>query len=496
MFAMNMRLAVCAALVLAAAASLSAQTAASTDEALKYLSQAINDPKTVEATLVALRSTRDKDLLALFTALTRSTDRNKRLFAASSLREMFGAEAAPILLERLKKDPIMLIRSEALAQLLELKAVSQADLLEALEMPDENVQCIAARELVRQKQFKPAVDVLKRLAESKDVNTYCLARLSLLGTGDSSQLEPLKKVVSDRKTPQETLELVLGQISEEKNVAAVELAEMMIPADPTSILASKAYRAISDASPDGGQRVVKAMRQSSQTVFKVHLMRVLAVRSDAKTYLEPLASGDDTVAAVARFELARAEGGEAASRAAKDLLAQGHPVVIDYLLFRAREDIADRPEKAAFYVPALAEIVRAAPASAAKMQLEHVRAAQAATLLADLGTPEATDALKALLATPYGGVLRSAAAGLLRTKNDAMGELSRPLLRSPYSELVTDAALVLARLKDKDAAPPLREILARAGANPPSLAALASYYLLKIDGKSLLASEQLAREVK
>ena len=89
------------ALCLPASAAM-AQPSAS---AMRQLAQMMEDPATVEPTLVALRSTRDKDLLPLFVALSRSGDRNMRLFATASLVEIAGPDAAGPLLERLKRIP-------------------------------------------------------------------------------------------------------------------------------------------------------------------------------------------------------------------------------------------------------------------------------------------------------------------------------------------------------------------------------------------------------
>ena len=53
--------------------------------------------------------------------------------------------------------------------------------------------------------------------------------------------------------------------------------------------------------------------------------------------------------ALARFELARGSGGPAAADAAGRLVDLGHPIVVDYLIDRARQDVESSPERAWYY---------------------------------------------------------------------------------------------------------------------------------------------------
>jgi uncharacterized protein YbaP (TraB family) len=62
--------------------------------------------------------------------------------------------------------------------------------------------------------------------------------------------------------------------------------------------------------------------------------------------------------------------------------------------------------------------------------------------------------------------------------------------------LATDAALALAHLGRAEARQALNDILANPQRNAPALQVLASWYLLKIDGRSKQAAVELAKLVK
>ncbi len=121
--------------------------------------------------------------------------------------------------------------------------------------------------------------------------------------------------------------------------------------------------------------------------------------------------------------------------------------------------------------------------------------AKAATILTDLGTPEAVAGLRKILAGPYNTTVRATAAGLLRSKSPAAMELARPLLASPYSELSTDAALVLGSFADPAAKGKLEQFAISGSGDPTPLRAMSCWYLLKIAGRTKTAAEQMARQM-
>jgi HEAT repeat protein len=124
---------------------------------------------------------------------------------------------------------------------------------------------------------------------------------------------------------------------------------------------------------------------------------------------------------------------------------------------------------------------------------DHMRAARAATLLADLGNPAALEGLRGLLNGPYDGVSRSVAAGLVQTRNRAAVELARPLLDSPYEEMSTDALMALGRLGDPQAQAGLQRIVDGTDSHPHETVALASWYLIKTQHQQELAAPRLAQ---
>ncbi|MCK4601527.1 MAG: hypothetical protein KAU28_03620, partial [Phycisphaerae bacterium] len=365
-----------------------------------------------------------------------------------------------------------------------------------LSAADENVQCLAARGLAEAGRADLALDALKKLTTSKDLATANIARMSLLAMGYREYLQPLKKVVHDPATPANVVALLLAQIVEEKVAAALVLAEHLAATDSAGPIKVQAYRAISAVSPNGAAKLAKAISESDQTVFRASLLNVLASRGDATRHLKSLCQGADSVAALARFELYRPERGKQAASAAQRVILSGHPVVIGYILDRAGQDIKKFGREASFYTPVLLNYIRSVSAKTRQMQKEHFLAASAATLLADLGTPEAMAGLKDILGGPDSAIVRAVAAGLLRTKNCDACVLARPLLKSPYEELATDAALILGRFGDPGAAIHLRDILNNHRRHRPALAALASWYLLKISGKSADTAKVLADQIK
>ena len=461
-------------------------------EATACLKEAIRDPQRVEITLMALKATGDAELSGVFVALSRSGDKEHRLLAVIALRDFSGPQVAKALLERLKSDPAMAIRAEALLALIATKAITDQQLTDALKVPDDAVQSIAARELVARKQAGAAAETLSKLAESKDIGVAGVSRLCLLAVGDKGQLGPLGRIMGGAKTDEGVLAVLLEQIAEDKVASAAGLAERAAASDRPLAIRVIAYKAVAATSVTAAAILGDEIARTESLSLGVRLLSILAEREDASPQLMNLGKGDGAIAALSRFELARRAGGQAAAKAAKEAAALAHPVVIEYLLDRASTDVASRGEKAAFYVPALLQYVRSVKADALQMTTEHIRAAGAVILLADLGTPEAMQGLKAILSERYNCRVRAAAAGLVKTKNQAACELAQPLLKSPYEELYTDAALTLGRFGQAAAKEHLVAIIRRPDRHPQAMVAQASWYLLKIAGKANQAAEELA----
>jgi HEAT repeat protein len=486
----------CCVLVLLTTCALQAQTPQTPQTPADYLLKAVNDPDRANLAIAALRATDDKDLAPFFTALARCSDKDRRRIGVNVLAELLKADAAPILLERLRKDPVMDIRSEALVALLELKAISPEQLVEATQMPDEKVQCLAARALIQKGQGKITIPVFEKLASSRDLATASMARMSLLGLGRTDQLPAARNVLTEPNTPPIIVGLLLEQIGEEKVVAAVGPVREIVASTPLSPIKLQAHKALAALSTDPCKSFADAITASKDDVLSVLLLKLLADRPDSMLYVKSLTLGSGIPATLARFELARKDGGDKAEQAVLAAVDLGHPIVLEYVLDRAKEDFTARGAKADFYTPGLLRYIRSVRPNPKRMEAEHVNAAQAATLLADAGTPAAMDGLKNILSGRYDAIVRSAAAGLLKTKNRSACELARPLLKSPYNELVVDAGLTLGHFGDPGASEYLSHVLARPKDHRAELVTLASWYLLKIAGQTKQTAEALAAAVR
>ncbi|MCD4825278.1 MAG: HEAT repeat domain-containing protein, partial [Phycisphaerae bacterium] len=444
-----------------------------------------------------LRSTEDKDLLPLFASLMQSSDKRVRLVATAMVARVGGKDAAGPLLERLRKDPSMVVRSKALVELDLLKAISVEQLIEATRMPDEEIQILAARALARGGQGKKASAVLKKLVESRDKTTATFARMTLLGIGDRPQIGHLRKVLLDPKTTQQLLVFMLNQIREEKILAALPVAEFLAKPDQLMPVRIRAYMTINELSPKAAFVLAQAIRLSKNTMFRINLMRLLSERKDAHATLETFAKGDDILAAVARFELARPAGGKAATQTVSKLLDMGHPILIEYVLNRMRKDIAADKTKADFYTAPVLKLIRSTKLDPQRMTATHDKIALAVELLSNLGSSEAIKGIWDILSNAKSLATRSLTAGALyRSTNKAVGDLVRPLLKSGYPELKTYAALLLARQGDQAAVPVLLEIQETAKTQKDDVLTLANWYLLKLSGQSEKTLKAMAKTLR
>jgi len=469
-------------------------------EAAEYLTQALQDADLAPMTMLALRSTGDDELLPLFAALTRSQDKTTRLFATSSLWELAGEDAAAILTERLNQDAEMAVRAEALAQLAAQDAASTRQLIDAMEIQDANVQLLAARALVRNDHADDAAQTLEELTLSTDENIAAIARLALLQSGDTSQLEPLRQftagLTEDRISPV-IVRAMLAQIEQEEIAAAAQIARDVISYDVSDDLTVQAWRTLSAVSSQAAEELTRVIKTSDSLHVRIRLLKILSAKRDAPKYLEDLInSNDEVIARLARFELARYGSGSDAAELTTKAIELGHPIVVMYVLDQASKDIAAQEPNAETYFLPLLGYIESLPADSAEMRIEHIRAAQAATLLADMGTPQAMTALQNLLNQRYNATVRAVAAGLMKSNNKEICDLMRPLLDSPYSELATDAAVALARFGDKTAMEKLSEIVTRAEYYDPPIVAMACWYLIKMKQDGRAAADKIAEQIK
>jgi phage terminase Nu1 subunit (DNA packaging protein) len=307
------------------------------------------------------------------------------------------------------------------------------------------------------------------------------------------------------------------------------------------MLKLRAYRTLAAVAPDVTAALTEAVETSDDLVVRVHLMRSLAQQKDSAAALRKIAKADekseenDIASVLARLELARAQkDADKMAVALKQAFAMGHPVVVDYVLMDAREDLDGRVEPPASsqpatqpqpatqadptvkkpltgplqtgppappwmlraYVTPLLEFIDSVPTDPEDMRQIHRRAAAAVTWLADSDLKEANAGLDKIMAEKYSAILRAAAAGLGKSRNRQCAcRLSRPLLQSPYRDMKEDGALNLARWGEKDATAVMDDIIA----NPsemPVLRAMACWYSLKIQGRAGQAAKELAKAVK
>ena len=466
-----------------------------TEKARDYLQSALADDAKLPVVLGGLRSTGDKDLLPLFESMMRSGKKELRLMATATVSKVGGKDSAPALLERLRKDPTMVIRSEALVQLAVMKAITPEQLIKATRMDDEGVQIIAARALARLGKGKRATEVLEKLTASRDKDTAIFARMTLLGTGDRSQIQHLRKIVLDPEISQELLIRILNQIRQEKIIDALDVAKFLTKPTHSMAVRIRAYMVLADLMPSPSPVLADGIRTSDNTMLQVNLLRRLSERDDAKHLVRQFAKGEGILPAVARFELAREKGGKPAVNATTELIAMGHPIVIEYVLNRMRKDV-EAKKTADFYTLPILKYLNSAEPNPRRMTGENDRLAAAAELLGNLGTPNAMKGLWDILSGADTTIKKLTTGALYRSNNTAVCDLVRPLLKSAFSDLKTYAALLLAKNGDRDAIGALLDIQKNSSTHQADVLILANWYLLKLAGKTAPAVKKMAKSIK
>jgi len=475
----------------------SAQIAEGPQTPLGYLQGMLKDPKTANATVGTLQTTEDPALAPLLVAMTRSADKERRLFGVAALSQAEGKKAANVLIERVNDDDSNSIRAEALARLVALDVMDPNRLAIAMKIPDDSVQSIACRALVEKGKADLALPVLTTLADSKEEVTAALCRACLVGLGRTQYLDGLRRVMRDPAAEPRMLGALLGQIRRQKISSAASLA-LEVANNETASLALRvlAHETVAEVSSSGAASLNEAIAKTDNLALRIRLLGGLSSRADGGPYLAKLAAGTETIGVLAKFEMARKTGGATAGPSVRAAIALEHPIALAYVLDRAGQDANSLGAKADFYTPALLEFIRSVEPRPREMQKEHFLAAGATEQLVRIGTPAAIGGLRAILAEKSSAITRSVAAGLLRARKPETAELMRPLLESPYDELVVDAALMLGHFGDPAARPRLQAILSQADAHPPTLVILASWYILKIDKKTDQAVTELAKLVK
>ncbi|MBI5723010.1 MAG: hypothetical protein HZA50_03550 [Planctomycetes bacterium] len=500
--------------LLAAATAAAAQSPArppvddSPTIASKYLAGAVNDSAKVEETLIALKALQDKDLMPLWIALTRSGNRNLRMLGVITAGQTPTPECGPVLWERVKSETERTIRAEALVQMINGKLISNQQLVEALQIDDNNIKCIAAKALVLAGQGQTAEPILRKLADlpiptaidrtNEDDNKVvsCMARMTLFGMGDKDQIGKLRDILLNPSTKPEILTLILDQISEQKITGAAQVADYIARGEFPDWLRVKAYITYSQVGSSPAQTLLQAMQASQLVRFRVSLLETLSNMPDAKPQMEELAKDkDQIIQLLARFDLSRPAGGKAAADAAWEALSLGHLIVIDYVLDKIEKDVTQLGAKADYYTPTLLKYVNSI-APTTEMTKEHIRVANATTILANLGTPAALAGLKKNLSENISTKVRAVSAGIIHAQNPAVCDIIRPLLASPHEGLAVDAALALGKYGDKAIEDVFHPILIRPHRYRPEQVAAASWYIIKAYKQQEQALKAVIQQIK
>ncbi len=456
-----------------------------------FLAGSLGDPNTTDLALASLRLTADPDLVPLFAAYCSHSDRRVRQVAFTALADRKDDRAVAALAERMRSDPVVPIRAQAVAVLNEWKAAAAEDLRSGLQADDESIQYLSARGLVALGQGQTVMDKLAKLTEAKGADTRILARLDLLWLGESGQLDAIAQVLTDSNTAVGVVVLALDRIRENRLAATARVVEQLCSA-PNEDIRVRALRAAGAVLPDGPQRIAEALAKADKPAVQVILCRWLAEAGGApERPLAAVAAGTGLPAALARFELARKALDAGSARAAAEVAAFGHPVVLEHLIDRIREDANRSPEGADVYAPVLLDILRKTPAATGRLRWEQEACARAATLLGDIGGPASLEGLREVVAGPYGEPKRAAIGGLVRTRNPAAAALVRSQLDSPYPELAATSAIALARHGDRESLRALQDILAHVQRYEPSLVTMVAWYSLKLEGRHRAALEEL-----
>ncbi|MCP4375454.1 MAG: HEAT repeat domain-containing protein [bacterium] len=472
-----------------------------TKSAYDYLAKTLSDSKHSNTAIRALLAADDKDVSPLFVAMSRSSDKKVRMLATIALGQVGGPEAIAALKKQLTGDTLIAIRAEALVNLLNLDAADADSLATAVKIDDPNIQCVAARSLAREskdpKHLALAGETLRKLSKANEKMTAAMSSLGLLAMGDSAQLADMKKLITNPDTNPTIVRLMMLQIADEKITSAEPLAKMVIESPKLPIKTRIiACRAFAETSKKPLPVIFESLRKSQSLLYRIRTLGIISQQKDAKRYLTAIGKSKMPIGAIGRFELARTTPGSKASTTVIEALELKHPIAIGYVLIRAEEDIKKLGVKASFYIPGLLKYINSVEPETNRMAQEHMLAAQASTLLANLGTPEALDGIDKILSRRYSAITRSAAAGLLRTKNKSICPIARKLLKNPYPELVTDAALTLGHFADPAATEYFSRIIANEAGRPVAEVTLASWYLLKIKKQSKEAAKQLAATIK
>ncbi len=465
------------------------------------LRERLVERRTRPAAIQALRATGDANAAPILRAALAS-DGKHRPAALDALHRLLGADATGDLVRLIGEESDPALRAQALAMLLADETIKPDRLAALLDDPDEKVRTLAAKGLVAAGRGAIARKALTELTGSGNPSTVAIARLNLLACGETSQLDPLREMIREIRTPPPAVGFLLRQIEEMELADAKPLALLAARKRINMELRALAWRTAAAVHEQPAALLAGAVQEVDSPLLAIPLLRDLADRDGSLAYLRHFAKADGLAGAVARFEVARATD-EGLDDALGSLLKTPHPLVVDYVLSRSGEDVADDEQRrhganrASAYVGHLAGLVAASDRSARRGGVKLDLAIRAARVLAEMATPEAHAVLRRYLAEDRRDPpTRAASSGLLRCTHPSVAALARPMLASRHDEFVVNAALTLAGLDDPASREALRGILARHRQYPASLDCLAAWYLLRLDGQAPAAARRIARRIE
>ena len=477
-------------------AALAGPSAKDVATAEAFLVKSLNDSDKLPLVLIGLRSTKDDSLAPLFSVLMSHPDRNVRMLATASVTQTVGKLAIPALKERLAKDPSMVIRTRALLELDSLNAVSNAELAATLKLADQEVQLFAARALARRGESAQARPALEQLARSRNMDIAPLAWITLLSLGDGDRFAQVRAHLLSKETDDAQRLLLLREMAEGTVPIALPLAEAMTDASRPRNVRVQAWTTRVAMDKKATPKLALAVQSEQDPLAQVQLLRLLSEQTDAAPALVAMAKKKGFLTEAIAFELARREGRLAAQQATTALLKLGHPIMADYVLGRMRRDLIDHPKKAGFYAKPVGAYLATVKLDQNTVGPNYTRAAAATEFLTRLGTPQAREVLKQVLASKETTRKKVVVAALFNVDRDEVADMVTPLLKSPYGKLRNYSALVRAKHGRSDATKPLHDILQTQRIQHDDVLILASWYTLKLAKQEGPAIQRIIPQIK
>ncbi len=475
-----------------------------TQRALEELAQAAKDKKNKALILATLKQTEEPEALGVFIALGQSKDPAFRRMAPQGIMDLAREDQAPGLLRPFLQDTNLSIRSETLIYLSQLDALDKQDLLAQLEADSYDLQCIAARCLVKIGQGHLARKTLERLAytgeddrREPDLPTQVMSAVALLSIGQNVYHDPLKQKLTHPRTSTSAIMLALSEIEALQVAQAVDIAQAIADDDRMDIrVRLQAHKSVLNVAPDGKKRLIKSLVQAPEHLVP-HLLHLLVQEAGDTGSLTLLAGRQGLLGALARFEQARSAGeASQVARLAQVALERDQPIVIEYVLGRARMDFRDEKDYVQAYDQPLLALLESIRERGTPRGPDVAIVQQSVAILADLNTPAARVKLQELLARRYDAFQATVAAGLPRARSQAVAAIAQPLLESPYERLSAYAAFAMGKFARKEATPVLLEILTRKDRYRLPLRTLAGWYLMKIEGQTEQGAQAIGEMVK